>query len=217
MIESPHNEWAQRSDVYRTKEVKRFDDILEVIEATYRVYNKLYDIIGPWNAKQSSSNFPYIAPSREFIQEMVKTKPKALSEWMFNAMISSSIKFCEQYKGKRQIITPHPSSHHSGHWSEGAFNIKRLSQEDFPVLHKTNNQHFKPTNMGEIKLEGIKYPIYIENIKDKKFKYVIIRPKLGKLGTASVDNWEVLLFTKNYGFNFEHTDSNLNPRYSGLM
>lgn len=214
--ESSHNEWAQRSDVFRTKNVRTFNDILGIIDGTYRVYTRLYETIGPWNAKQASSNFPYMPPTREFIQEMVKRKPNVLSDFIFNSMISSTIKFCETHKGKRQLITPHPSSHHSAHFPEGTFSVKRITS-NFPELSKTNNLHFKPTNMGVITLEGIKEPIYVENIKERKFRYLIVRPKLGKLGTANVDNWEVLLFTKNYGFNLDHCDSNLNPRYSGLL
>lgn len=216
-VDSPsHNQWVQRSDAYCSKEVRTFTDVLAIIEGTYRVYNKLYETIGPWNAKQASSTFPYSPPTREFITSALKNKPNILNELVYNAMINATIRFCEVYKGKKQLITPHPSSHHSAHFPEGTFKIRKIT-ENFPPINKTHNTHFKPSNLAEITLEGIRTPIYVENIRDKPIKYLIVRPKLGKLGTANVENWEVLFFSKNFGFDLEHCDSNLNPRYSGMI
>jgi hypothetical protein len=214
----PQNQWVQRSDAYRSKEVRSFYDLLDIIEGTYRVYSKLYETIGPWNAKQvsSTSTFPYSAPSREYIMMAIKNKPRFLGDLVFNAMINATIRFCETNKGKRQLITPHPSSHHSAHFPEGTFKIRKIT-ENFPAINKTHNTHFKPSNIAEITLDGVQHPIYIENIRDKPIKYIIVRPKLGKLGTANVENWEVLLYSKNFGFHIEHVDSNLNPRYSGIV
>ena len=76
---------------------------------------------------------------------------------------------------------------------------------------------FKATSLAEIRLTGINEPIYVENLKERQYKYLIVRPKLGKLGTANIQNWEVLFYTRNFGFNLDHCDSNLNPRYSGIL
>ncbi len=208
--------WAQRSDAFRDKNVLSFDDLLNVIEGTYRTYSKLCDIIGPWNSKQQNSSFPYQAPSKDFLHRELKRPSRGISDYMHNTIISSTIKFCESNKGKKQLITPHPSTHHSAHFPEETFSIKYI-KEEFPELNKSHNIHFKPTTIAEIKLDGISNPIYVENLKERKYKYLIVRPKLGKLGTASVLNWEVLFFTRNFGFHLEHCDSNLNPRYSGVL
>lgn len=213
---SQNNPWAQRSDVFKALPNRSFADLLEIIDGTYRVYSKLCETIGPWNAKQAGAQFPYSPPTREFIITMLKNKPRVLSEFLYNTMINSAIRFCEQYKGKHQLIAPHPSSHHSAHFPEGTFKIKKIS-DNLPQLAKTHNTHFKASNLGEITLEGVEHPLYIENIKSYTFRYVIVRPKLGKLGTANSETWEALLYTKNFGFNLEHCDSNSNPRYSGIL
>lgn len=214
--DSSSTSWAQRSDAFRGKNILSFDDILQVIEGTYRTYSKMYEIIGPWNAKQQGAMFPYHAPTKDFLQRELKRPSRGVSEYVHNALINSTIKFCEQHKGKKQLITPHPSTHHSAHFPEGAFELKFI-KENFPELNKSHNQHFKPTVVAEIYLDGVKEPIYVENLKERNYKYLIVRPKLGKLGTASVMNWEVLCYTRNFGFHIEHCDSNLNPRYSGML
>lgn len=208
--------WVQRSDAFRSTNVRVFDDFLQVIEGTYRAYSKLTEIIGPWNAKQLGSSFPYNPPSRSFLQSEMKRAPRGLSEFVFNAMLTSTAKYCETHKGKKQLVTPHPSTHHSAHFPDGTFEIKYI-EENLPAIHKTQNMHFQATSLAEIRFTGIDEPIYVENLKPKDFKYLIVRPKLGKLGTANITNWEVLFYTKNFGFHIEHCDSNLNPRYSGML
>lgn len=209
-------QWAQRSDVFRGENVLNFEDVLGMIEGTYRTYSKIYETLGPYNAKQIGSIFPYTPPTKSFLLAAVKRPARGVSDYVFNSMLQSTIKFCEFTKGKKQLITPHPSTHHSAHFPEGTFEIRNIT-EDFPKLNKSHNQHFKPTSIAEIKADGLTSPIYVENLKGLKYKYMIIRPKLGKLGTASLMQWEVLLYTKNFGFHIEHTDSNLNPRYSGIL
>jgi hypothetical protein len=216
LSENSAQSWAQRSDAFRTTDVRSFEDLLQVVDGTYRAYSKLYETIGPWNAKQNGNNFPYSPPSREYLQMSLKRAPRGLSDYVYSAMLTSTVRFCEAHKGKRQLVTPHPSTHHSAHFPDQTFEIKYL-KDNLPQLHKTQNVNFKAQTLAEIKLDGIPHPIYVENLKERNYKYLIVRPKLGKLGTANIQNWEVLFYTRNFGFNLEHCDSNLNPRYSGIL
>jgi hypothetical protein len=208
--------WAFRGDAYLAEGQYTFDDILKIIDGTYRTYSKLYEAIGPWNAKQNSNNFIYQPPSKDYIMTVLKRPPSSINEHVFYNMVSSAIRFCEKHKGKRQLITPHPSSHHSAHFPEGTFEIE-IIKENLPILNKDTSRNFKASSIAKISLVGVDKPIFVENVKDANFKYIIVRPKLGKLGTASAKNWEVLFFKNNFGFNFDHTDSHLNPRYSGII
>ena len=95
--------WVQRSDAFRSITYRSFDDILQTIEGTYRAYSKLYETIGPWNAKQLGSSFPYNAPTKDFLAMTLKRAPRGLPEFVYNAMLSSTVRFCETHKGKKQL------------------------------------------------------------------------------------------------------------------
>ena len=207
--------WTFRGDAYLEKGQYSYNDILQIIEGTYRMYSKLYEAIGPWNAKQNSNNFIYSPPSKDYIMEIVKRQPKGVNSQVFYNMIGNVIKFCERHKGKRQLVTPHPSTHHSAHFPEGTFEIEYL-KSDLPQLEK-NNSKYPVKTIAKISLADVQQPIFVENVREDNYKYLIVRPKLGKLGTASSKYWEVLFFKQNFGFNFDHTDSQLNPRFSGIF
>lgn len=210
------HQWAQRSDAFRSADVRVFDDVLNVIEGTYRAYSKITEILGPYNAKQLGHDYPYSPPSKEYLQEMSKRAPKGLSDFVYNAMLTSAVRFCSSHKGKKQLATPHPSTHHSAHYPDGTFEIEYL-ENVLPKIHKTQNLNFVAKSLAKISVIGINDPIYVENLKERNYKYIIIRPKLGKLGTASAIHWEALFYTQNFGFLIDHCDSNLNPRYSGIL
>lgn len=211
-----HVQWAQRSDAFRSENVRVFDDVFNVIDGTFRAYSKITEVLGPYNAKQMGRDFPYVPPTKEYIMNSVKRAPRGLSEFIFNAMVMSSVKFCTVHKGKKQLATPHPSTHHSAHFPDGTFKISYLTT-NLPKIYKNQNQNFSAKMLAEIKVDGINNPIYVENLKERNYKYLIIRPKLGKLGTASAIHWEALFYTQNFGFLIDHCDSNLNPRYSGII
>jgi hypothetical protein len=60
-------------------------------------------------------------------------------------------------------------------------------------------------------------PIYLNGVRaPEQIRFVILRPKLSKLGTPSAKLWEALLFNQNYGYLPQWTDSSLNPRWAGI-
>jgi len=48
-----------------------------------------------------------------------------------------------------------------------------------------------------------------------QINFLILRPKLGKLGMPSTSKWEVLVYKKNHGYIIDHVDSHINPKFSG--
>jgi hypothetical protein len=74
-------------------------------------------------------------------------------------------------------------------------------------------------NLYAISLFGTTSPIYVENLslKPEDVGFVIVRPRLGKLGTPNLSRWEVLLYRQPHGYLIEHVDSEINPRYCGTL
>jgi hypothetical protein len=83
---------------------------------------------------------------------------------------------------------------------------------------KGPKQHSKGP-IYKLELYGAENPVYLENlmIPPEQIQFLILRPKLGKLGTPSTSRWEVLLYKKPMGYLVEHVDSDLNPRWSGIL
>jgi hypothetical protein len=69
-----------------------------------------------------------------------------------------------------------------------------------------------------ISIGGIATPIVVRGLRQPdEVKFIIVRPKLSKLGTASATNWEVLFYRTNMGYIPDWVDTTINPRYSGIM
>lgn len=67
-----------------------------------------------------------------------------------------------------------------------------------------------------IEIIGVPEPIEVRGLRmPDEVKFIIVRPKLSALGTASAKNWEVLFFRQPIGYIPDWADSNLNPRFSG--
>jgi hypothetical protein len=126
--------------------------------------------------------------------------------------------FLMKTRGKRTLIQPNPSSHHSAQFPSGTFTITSVNDKK-PSLRDDKSVRKEAKTLHKIEFFGAEYPVYIENltIPVDQINFVIVRPKLGKLGTPCTNRWEVLLFKKQHGYLVDHVDSNLNPRWSGIM
>lgn len=190
--------WTARIDALRP--TTEFTDLLMVVGHHFRVFADAEAFLGPYNARQRGKKF-YEAPTREVLRERIKQG--GMNDVTYFAFLGSLIKFCEQTKGTFALPTPHPSTIHSVQLPQPAF---ELSQVDLGG---------KMTH--ELKVPGAE-PVYLNGVRyADQVKFVIVRPKLSKLGTPAVKTWEALLFNQNHGYLPTWADTNLNPRWSGLM
>jgi len=196
MTELPR--WAVRLDVVRP--VADYSDLMEMVARHFRVYAQAEEYLAPYNARQRGRPL-YTAPDREDLRRAIRQG--GMNDISYSSFISSLILFCERTKGNRALPNPHPSSIHSIQVPQPAFELTPVTVKGMMVTHQLN-------------LPGAE-PIYLNGVRNpESIKFVIVRPKLSRLGTASAKEWEVLLFTTNHGYIPQWTDSNLNPRWSGI-
>jgi hypothetical protein len=171
--------------------------------------------MGPWIAKQNGNAM--LSPNKEVIAAAVGKPRSVISQGTYSKFIDSLFDFAIRSNGRRAMITPNPTTHHSAQFSTGAFKISKCEK---PVVLRDDKGTRRPQKtLHELNVFGADAPLFIENlgVDPDKIKFVILRPKLGKLGTASVTRWEALLFTSKTDYMVEHTDSDYNPRYSGIL
>jgi hypothetical protein len=192
--ELPH--WTVRLN--GTRPTSDYADLLSVVSHHFRTYTDAEAFLGPYNARQRSAKI-YTPPDREQLRAAIKQG--GMNDITYAAFMSSIIRFCENSKGQRALPTPHPSTIHSIQLSDAAFEIKSTDKRGaFDLIIP---------NCAPITVQGLRNP--------EQIKFVIVRPKLSGLGTPSVKNWEVLFFNSNLGYIPYWTDTQLNPRYSGLI
>ncbi len=197
MTELPR--WAVRLNVSRP--INDYSDLLETVAKHYRVYAAAEAYISPYNARQRAREI-YTAPTREELRSAIKQG--GMNDFSYTAFLSSLIKFCENTKGLRALPMPHPSTIHSIQIPEPAFSIAGVADKASNFTH-------------QLLIPGAE-PIFLNGVRNPEtIRFVIVRPKLSKLGTASAKEWECLLFTHNHGYIPHWVDSNLNPRWSGVM
>lgn len=190
--------WSVRLDAGRPADSPGFSDLLPLVSSHFRVHQSTDDFLGPYNAKQRNSAYAYQPPTREALNQLIRQG--GMNDLSYIAYITSIIRFCETYKGQRALPTPHPSVIHSIQLPAPAFELK---------------QHGAET---EVHVIGVKTPIMVKGLKDlDSIKFIIVRPKLSQLGTASASNWEVLFFRSAIGYIPDWADSHQNPRYSGII
>lgn len=190
--------WSVRLDARRPANIQDYGDLEAMVAAHFRVHQSIDNFLGPYNARQRNAGNGYRVPDRETIKQMVKQG--GMNDFSYNSMLQAVIRFCEEHKGQRSLPAPHPSTIHSIQLPAAAFELRTFGQDT------------------EVHVIGLDTPILVKGLKDPDtVKFIIIRPKLSKLGTASASNWEVLFFRSNLGFIPEWADSHLNPRYSGII
>lgn len=206
------NIWDYRTDAFRT--TTDFDDLLKSVAIHFKMYSNVVSFVGPWVAKQNETMF--IVPERQQIKDLVSMKHPLVSYKTESAITESVINFIETTKGRRALIQPHISSHHSIQLHESLFEISKLENK---ITLRDDRGLRKPAQVHQIKVYGIDEPIFVENLRIpiSQCKYIILRPKLGKHNMPSVNRWEVLIFKKQQPYLINHTDSSLNPRYSGVL
>lgn len=185
--------WAARFDAHR--ESGDYNDLLRLIASSYDMYDRGYKILGPWINRSRDANIA-IPPDKQTLAQA--TKPRSnVSHLVHNSFVDALYNFALQSKGKRQMINPDPATHHSAQFIKGTFTIKG----------------------NEVHLFGCSEPLIVSGsqLLSESISFIIVRPKLGKLGTASVKNWEILFYKQPHGYLIDHVDSNLNPRWSGIM
>jgi hypothetical protein len=126
-------------------------------------------------------------------------KQGSMNYFSYQALLQSVIRFCETTKGNRALPHPHPSSIHSIQLPQPAFELKTGKGGD-TMVH----------------IAGVVEPIVVRGLRNPdEVKFIIVRPKLSQLGTASATKWEVLFFRQALGYIPDWLDSMLNPRHSG--
>ena len=137
-------------------------------------------------------------PSREQLQAAVRQG--GVNTYTYQALINRTIDFCEQTKGCRALPTPHPSTIHSIQLPQPAFQLQPGDGDD-----------------TIIKLIGVDVPVIVRGLRQLSARFIIVRPKLSKLGTPSAVSWEVLFFNGALGYIPEWADTTINPRYAGVL
>jgi hypothetical protein len=176
-----------------------FSGLSRLVNQHFRIHESVEKFLSPYNARQRSSSFPYRVPDLETLRQMIK--PGGMNEFSYRAYLNSIVKFCEITKGQRGLPLPHPSSIHSLQLPEHAFSLRAAENGD-----------------TIISIIGIDEEITVKKLqRANEIRFIIIRPKLGNLGTASAVNWEVLFFKTPFGYIPEWLDSQINTRYVGKL
>lgn len=188
--------WSVRLDAHRS--TNDFTDLENMVASHFRVHQSIDNFLGPYNARQRNSGNAYQVPERNTLKEMIKQGN--MNDFSYSSMLHGVMRFCEEHKGQRSLPAPHPSTIHSIQLPQAAFEIRARG------------------NDAEVHIIGIEQPLIVKGLKDSDtVKFIIVRPKLSKLGTASSRNWEVLFYRSAHGFIPDWADSDLNPRYSGII
>jgi hypothetical protein len=185
--------WAARMDARKIS--GDYSDLLRLIASSYDMYDRGYRILGPWINRTRDMDIA-IPPDKSTLTS--STKPRSnVSHLVHTSFVDALYNFALQSKGKRQMINPDVATHHSAQFVNGTFIIKG----------------------NEVHLFGCSEPLIVSGsqLLPESIGFIIVRPKLGKLGTASATNWEILFYKQPLGYQIDHVDSNLNPRWSGIM
>lgn len=204
--------WNAKHDAFRS--TTDFSDLLKIVACYYEMYSRAVTFLGPWIAKQQGNLF--IPPDREDIKAALGKERAAMSFGARSAFIESVIQYVSRSRGSKTLITPNPSSHHSAQFPAGSFQISPVSAP--PILR--DDRGLRPTAAAVFQIDffGASEPVFIENLRipPDQIQFIIVRPKLGKLGTASANRWEVLLYKNAHAYLVDHVDSHLNPRWAGI-
>ena len=209
--------YAVRKDALRISN-ENFTDLERLVVLTFDLYKKIHRVATPYIARQLGSGV-FIPPPRELFSENIKVSNNLLESALFSKMVTSTIDFYSKNKGKKQLVEPHPSLHHSVQFHSSQFRLTEVENTKAIAnsLNKKFNYEVKSLLQLEILDQGNIKPIYFDNLKFEKFDYLILRPKMGKTGVPVVKYWEALFYRQSYGYLIDHVDSEINPRYCGII
>ena len=200
-----------RLDIVRP--TSSYNDLLRIVASYYEMYERGAKYLTPYISRQNNSNFPFIAPDKDQVKEAIGKPRSIMHSVIHNNFMNELISFAEKSKGKRALIQPHQTTHHSAQFSVGTFEITKVSNNLIP---SSKNKVIRKT-LHSVRVFGADDCFYVENLQLKidDINFIIIRPKIGKLGTASISNWEVLFYKTPHRYLLDHVDSDLNPTYAG--
>jgi hypothetical protein len=203
--------WDCKLDAFRP--INDYSDLIRIVACYYEMYSKAVEFVGPWIAKQRGGTF--LPPDRDQVKTFLGKERPPMSFRAKSCFIDSLIVFLRNNKGKKTLITPSPSSHHSAQFPRGTFEITLANEPIFNASRRISIN----SKVYRIEFEGADTPIYVENLKfnPNDIKFLILRPKLGKLGMPNILRWEILFYKKDHGYIIDHTDSHLNPKWSGIF
>jgi hypothetical protein len=190
--------WAARLDAKKAS--GDYGDLLRVVASYYEMYGRGYQFLSPWINRNRDATM-VIPPDKDTMSNALG-KPRAnIHHIARRNFVDALYNFACQSKGKKQLINPDPATHHSAQFPAGSFSIRHVGKE------------------SHIDLFGCSEPLIVSGLQLPldSISFIIVRPKLGKLGTASVTRWEVLFYRTPHGYLIDHVDSTLNPRWAGIM
>lgn len=198
MTESIMPRWSVRLDAARPPGFTGYGDLMTVVNNHFKVHQEVDNYLGPYNARQRNSELSYQPPDKETLKQVVKQC--GMNDFSYSAYLNNIIRFCEQHKGLRAMPTPHPSTIHSIQLPLPAFELQEDGDDTY------------------VHVMGVDIPLVVKGLRDRStVKFIIVRPKLSQLGTASASKWEVLFYRSPIGYIPDWADSQLNPRYSGVF
>jgi hypothetical protein len=200
-----------RTDIVRA--TNRYDDLARQIIITFKTYQEVESKIAPLVAR-NSGNLMFIL-SKEGMLEIIKNS-FGMNNLMFSRFLDGIERFYAKHKMMKRLPSPHIISHRSVHFGESLFHIEQVDVEQYLKLTQNRDRNYKVSTVHKIEVGGLD-PFYIENMRRGNYKYIVLRPKLGKSGAPMPDKWEILLYNTNLGYNVEHVDSDKNPRYNGTL
>lgn len=200
-----------RTDILRTTD--SYDDLGKQLVITHKTYAEIENHVAPFVSRNAGNGMFVL--TKEWINAKVKNA-YGMNVFMYNRMLDAVEKFFIEFKNSRRLPSPHIISHRSIHFSEGLFEITQVDTQDYLNQTIRKDRRFKVNTVHKIEVAGLK-PFYIENMRNGNYKYLVLRPKLGKSGGFSIDRWEILLYHVNFGYNVTHIDTDKNPRYNGTI
>ena len=214
MYKNNHTENTRR-DAFRPS--TGFSDLIKIVACYYEMYSRAATFVGPWIAKQRGAMM-FMTPDKAQIDLALGPLRPAISYQARSAFTEAVSRFLLQTKGQKNLITPSPSSHHSAQFPAGTFEISKIT-DNYPILRDDKAIRKPAKTLHKIEFARAEQPVFIENLEipAEQIQFVILRPKMGKLGMPSTSRWEVLLYKTPYGYLVEHVDSHLNPRWSGII
>lgn len=200
---------------YRTDIVRptgRYDDLAKLVVVSYKTYESIERLVSPTVSRNVDNSFFVL--TKEWINETLQNGYR-MNTFMYSRLLDAVEKFYSNNRSKR-LPSPHIISHRSVHYCAGMFDITHIDTDTY--LQSTSNRvrNYKVTSVHRLDINGLE-PLYIENMRSGNYKYLMLRPKLGKSGAPAMDRWEIQLYLTNFGYNVEHIDTDKNPRYNGTI
>ena len=183
----------------------------------YYMYEKNYEYISAWINRNFNKDF--IPLDRDVIRDIVNSNTsKCISEKQRNMIIDGFYNYIVKTKGRRTLITPSPTAVHSIQYGRGQFRVTLATPSEIDKIQS-------PIVLGKdpvfkVMVDCVKTPLFFTDSRIRRsddIKFIILRPKIGKLATPSALNWEILVHRMDKGYIVTHVDSNLNPRYAGVL